>query len=108
MLRIYAADFKTLLQTLDRLMVALGHLHPQVVSALGAHAQDPEVHKGACEGLWESQAPLLDEAEKVCGRMELKDPVALINRIRERCSGKPYGILELQGSIRSLGDLIEA
>ena len=108
MLRIHAGDFVTLMKTFDRAMLCVGDVHRRVAGALGAIALDPEIHKGSCDGLWDSLGPLLDEVGKICGRMELNDPISLIGRMRERCFGKVYGIPELQGSLRSLGELIEA
>jgi hypothetical protein len=107
MLRVYAADYVTLLQTIDRMANGIGNVHHQVATAVGDLAFDPDVQKASCEGLWESLKPLLEDAEASCKRLDLEEPIFIISKIREICSAPRYSIPVLQGMLHSLVILVE-
>ncbi len=106
MLRVYAKDFVVLMQTIDRFRGGIRHIHQQVAMSRGVFAGDPELVRDSCAGLWEVVGPLLDEAEAACTRMELKDPIALMRKVRSCCAGHVYSIPELQGWLGSIGELV--
>jgi HEPN domain-containing protein len=108
MLRVYAKDFVVLMQTIDRVRTSITHIHQNVARSVGAFAHDPELIEESCAGLWESVGSLLVEAEAACTRMELKEPVTLMRRVRSLCDGRVYSIPELQGWLGSIVELIQA
>src|SRR5205823_10081824 len=107
MLRFHADVFVSLVKVLDRVMNSVGSYHARMIEANPKLARDADLQKAACEGLWEGLEPLLNDVVKACAKLELKDPVSLVTRIRARCQDKLFDVFELQGTLRSLGDLIE-
>jgi hypothetical protein len=107
MLRICAEDFISLLTILDRIANRVDEV-PKAFAQLGRDMNNPDVHGGACLGLWDTLKPLMDDVEAASGRLELKLSLRKAQRIREQYAGNRFNFSTFQADLKTLREFIHA
>jgi hypothetical protein len=107
MLRVHASHFYMLTTLLAELEKVVGEMEQNIVRE-GLDTQAPSVQNIACETIWATVQPYLEQIKEACKRLDLDHALRKVYRIQmDYEDEETYIFHNLQASLKELGERIE-